>query len=457
MPEVLIVGAGPVGIMLGAELTRRGVEAIVLERRIAVGAASRAIGLHAPVLAALEDGGATERILDGAVRVARGECRGLGADGWERLGTVRFDRLSLRFPFVATLPQPATEAALGHGGAPVVRGETVTAIRRDGDRVRVLSSGAGGQREWDAAVVVVAGGSAARDLVYRPGAIAVRHYPDRYLMVDAPVPERADAETAVVTLAPGGVLESFPLPGSRRRFVAWDRRDAGEGSVVAGAAGAGSGSTGAGSGSGSAGAGSTGAGAGWLVGAGAGSLVGAGAGSAGAESGSLAGAGAGSLAGAAAEDPAARDRRLRRALEERGEADAAASAVGATSFRVRRAVAPRLRRGRVLVVGDAAHEVSPIGGQGLNLGLLDAAGLAPLLTDWLRTGSAPDLDVERWEQRRVQSARIAAGIATLNTALGRPLGRRADAARSAALRVALSGASARVFAHAYAMGFDRGA
>lgn len=420
MPEVLIVGAGPVGIMLGAELTRRGVEAVVLERRTAVGAASRAIGLHAPVLAALEDGGATERILDGAVRVARGECRGLGADGWERLGTVRFDRLSLRFPFVATLPQPATEAALGHGGAPVVRGETVTAIRRDGDRVRVLSSGAGGQREWDAAVVVVAGGSAARDLVYRPGAIAVRHYPDRYLMVDAPVPERADAETAVVTLAPGGVLESFPLPGGRRRFVAWDRRDAGEGSWSAGAAGAGSGSAGAGSGS-------------------------------------LAGGGAGSLAGAAAEDPAARDRRLRRALEERGEADAAASAVGATSFRVRRAVAPRLRRGRVLVVGDAAHEVSPIGGQGLNLGLLDAAGLAPLLTDWLRTGSAPDLDVERWEQRRVQSARIAAGIATLNTALGRPLGPRADAARSAALRVALSGASARVFAHAYAMGFDRGA
>ncbi len=456
MPEVLIVGAGPVGIMLGAELTRRGVEAIVLERRIAVGAASRAIGLHAPVLAALEDGGATERILDGAVRVARGECRGLGADGWERLGTVRFDRLSLRFPFVATLPQPATEAALGHGGAPVVRGETVTAIRRDGDRVRVLSSGAGGQREWDAAVVVVAGGSAARDLVYRPGAIAVRHYPDRYLMVDAPVPERADAETAVVTLAPGGVLESFPLPGSRRRFVAWDRRDAGEGSWSAGAAGAGSGSGSAGAGSGSAGSGSAGA-AGAGSGSGGAGSGSAGAGSAGAESGSLAGAGAGSLAGAAAEDPAARDRRLRRALEERGEADAAASAVGATSFRVRRAVAPRLRRGRVLVVGDAAHEVSPIGGQGLNLGLLDAAGLAPLLTDWLRTGSAPDLDVERWEQRRVQSARIAAGIATLNTALGRPLGPRADAARSAALRVALSGASARVFAHAYAMGFDRGA
>src|SRR5690606_28810506 len=110
----------------------RGLETTLLERRETTGESSRAIGLHAPVLAALEPGGATERILAGAVRVTSGECR---RDG-RLLGTVRFDRLAARFPFVATLPQPATEAALGAGAPAAVRGVTVTSVRPDGDRVR---------------------------------------------------------------------------------------------------------------------------------------------------------------------------------------------------------------------------------------------------------------------------------------------------------------------------------
>ncbi|MGB4778122.1 FAD-dependent oxidoreductase, partial [Microbacterium sp.] len=61
MPDVVVVGAGPVGILLATELARRGVDVVILERRSAAGGASRAIGLHAPVLAALEEGGATER------------------------------------------------------------------------------------------------------------------------------------------------------------------------------------------------------------------------------------------------------------------------------------------------------------------------------------------------------------------------------------------------------------
>ena len=368
MPDVVIVGAGPVGTLLAAELTRFGTDVVLLDRRPAAGGGTRAIGLHSPVLAALEAGGATERILADAVRVGRGEA----VVGGRTRGVVRFDRLQggrARHPYVATLPQEATERALAAGAPAPVRGVTVTAVRRDGDRVHVISD----RGEWSAVVVVVAGGAWARGLVFRH-AVATA-YRDRYVMTDAVADGPADV--AQVHLAAGGVVESFPLPGGLRRLVAWD--------------------------------------------------------------------------GGEQEEPAAR---LAAALRERAGIEVAVDA--ATEFGVRRFVAPSLRHGPVFAIGDTAHEVSPIGGQGMNLGLLDAATLAPLLAAWMRTGTAPEAALARWERGRVASARRAARIAAVNTLLGRPQGRLGHAARDASLRAALAAASP-ALAHAYAMGFDAAA
>ncbi|MFB7256710.1 FAD-dependent monooxygenase [Streptomyces nojiriensis] len=49
------------------------------------------------------------------------------------------------------------------------------------------------------------------------------------------------------------------------------------------------------------------------------------------------------------------------------------------TFRTHRRLASRDGRRRVLLIGDAAHVCSPIGGQGLNLGLRDAVSLAEVL------------------------------------------------------------------------------
>jgi 2-polyprenyl-6-methoxyphenol hydroxylase-like FAD-dependent oxidoreductase len=50
-------------------------------------------------------------------------------------------------------------------------------------------------------------------------------------------------------------------------------------------------------------------------------------------------------------------------------------------FRLHHRVADQYRRGRFLLIGDAAHVHSPAGGQGMNTGLVDACVLGRILAD----------------------------------------------------------------------------
>jgi len=72
------------------------------------------------------------------------------------------------------------------------------------------------------------------------------------------------------------------------------------------------------------------------------------------------------------------------------------------SYPLRAAHTYRYCRPRVALVGDAAHVVHPLAGQGMNLGLLDAAGLADTLAEALASGQDPgDLRaLRRYERQR---------------------------------------------------------
>lgn len=72
---------------------------------------------------------------------------------------------------------------------------------------------------------------------------------------------------------------------------------------------------------------------------------------------------------------------------------------------------------RVALVGDAAHGVHPIAGQGLNLGLRDVGALAEVLVTAARRGEDIGSDVvlegyQRW--RRFDSTALALGMDTVN-------------------------------------------
>ena len=99
-----------------------------------------------------------------------------------------------------------------------------------------------------------------------------------------------------------------------------------------------------------------------------------------------------------------------------------------SSFGVRTRLARRMVAGRVVMIGDAAHEVSPIGGQGMNLGWLDAEALAPIVSAALR---GEDVAGPRtFERTRLRAAAKAARQAEINMALGRPLADRRLALRN---------------------------
>ncbi|WP_295941276.1 FAD-dependent monooxygenase [uncultured Xanthomonas sp.] len=85
-----------------------------------------------------------------------------------------------------------------------------------------------------------------------------------------------------------------------------------------------------------------------------------------------------------------------------------------SDFHLQHRVAAQMRRGRVLLCGDAAHVHSPAGGQGMNTGIQDAIALATALQQALRQHDDQGLDA--WATRR---RRIARGVVRMTDAMTR--------------------------------------
>lgn len=88
-------------------------------------------------------------------------------------------------------------------------------------------------------------------------------------------------------------------------------------------------------------------------------------------------------------------------------------------FRVHHRLADAYRCGRVLLVGDAAHVHSPAGGQGMNVGILDAITLARALRQAL-AGNEAALDAYGTTRRPVAQQVIALADRLTRMATARP-------------------------------------
>ena len=128
------------------------------------------------------------------------------------------------------------------------------------------------------------------------------------------------------------------------------------------------------------------------------------------------------------------------------------SAQFVSGFGVKRMLVDCYHRGRVILVGDAAHVMSPIGGQGMNTGFADAEMLAEILPLVLREPGRIDSCFATYHRIRRQAFKVAASRAELGMWLGTRRGRVASWCRKQFIgRVLFSGLMERRLAPHFAM------
>lgn len=106
--EVLIAGAGPVGLFTALSLADQGVGVEIVDGQWRTASRSYALALHPGSLELLDEVGLADDVMKAGHRIDKLAFY----DGDERRGEVRFSELECRHPFVVVLPQQALESLL---------------------------------------------------------------------------------------------------------------------------------------------------------------------------------------------------------------------------------------------------------------------------------------------------------------------------------------------------------
>lgn len=318
-PDVLIVGAGPVGLALGCSLRTYGIECVVVDKTSGPVNESRATDIHARTLELCATLGVTNALL------ARGK-RSHAAwfySGGHRVAGFSTDALPSPYPFILGIPQHDTEEVLLARflelGGQVLRQHSFVTLEQSDDDVRAELTDAHGQ-PFTLQTPWLIGCDGANSTVRKCLGLPFEGdtYEETFLLADMRIDWPLTTDELHLFLTEEGFFMVLPMPGGWVRAFASappERED-----LVA--------------------------------------------------------------------DKASFDTLIR----ERVDVPCKVLETGwIAQFRIHRRMVQQYRRGRVFLAGDAAHIHSPVGGQGMNIGIQDAMNLGFKLALVARGLARPEL------------------------------------------------------------------
>lgn len=218
--DIIVIGAGPVGMLAALLSAQQGLDVLLLEQSAKRHSQSRANGISPSSLEILSRLGLADVFIEHGVAVRISEAYGRNM----RLGVLDFSGLQGDFPFVLSIPQDKTEqlleeAVIANSAIRFLRGHEVTYCSEEEGRATVGGTGSdAGIFSFTGQYVLACDGG--KSIVRQSLGIPFEGAPGRYTYLMGDYEDTTGwGEKALFFFTARGSVESFPLPGGKRRYV----------------------------------------------------------------------------------------------------------------------------------------------------------------------------------------------------------------------------------------------